>query len=309
MSRAQLSGVEVRHLLALQGVVEEGSFRAAAERLGYTQGSVSAQIGALEQMIGATLLERAPGRPVHLSRAGEAFYPHALGALVRLRTGADEADGAETTRTAARLRLGTYPSVAARLLPALLDRLAEARPGADVTLTESSSPEELERALETGQLDLTFTVQPFTRPGLDGTALLEDAFCLLVPRGSELADRHSPVLLDELIAWPLILSGTCAHLRHLEARLRLRGREPRVAMHTDDDGLAHGLVAAQLGVAVLTRLQVDPHRDDLVAVDLADVVPPRIVALAWAHGRPLPPLAETLRAWVTERARKPEIYA
>jgi len=124
------------------------------------------------------------------------------------------------TRTAVRLRLGTYPSVAARLLPALLDRLAEARPGADVTLTESSSPEELERALETGQLDLTFTVQPFTRPGLDGTALLEDAFCLLVPRGSELADRHSPVLLDELIAWPLILSGTCAHLRCLRSPRR-----------------------------------------------------------------------------------------
>jgi DNA-binding transcriptional LysR family regulator len=47
VSSTQLSGVEVRHLRALRGVVEAGSFRGAAERLGYSQGSVSAQIGAL----------------------------------------------------------------------------------------------------------------------------------------------------------------------------------------------------------------------------------------------------------------------
>jgi DNA-binding transcriptional LysR family regulator len=305
----QLSGIEVRHLQALRGVVEEGSFRGAAERLGYTQGSVSAQIGALEQMLGTPLLERAPGRPVRLTPAGDAFYAHALGALAQLRTGAEEAVSAETSRTAARLRLGTYPSVAARLLPPLLERLAELCPEAEVTLTESTSPEQLERAVEAARLDLTFAVQPFARPGVDGVALREDPFCLLVPRDGELADRRFPVTLDELGGWPLILSGTCAHLRHLEARLRLRGHEPRIAVHTDDDGLAHGLVAARLGVAVLTRLQVDPHRDDLTAVALADVIPPRIVALAWARGRPLPPLAEALRGWAAERPLRRELYA
>ena len=75
--QGQLSGVEVRHLQALQGVVEARSFRGAAERLGYTQGSISAQISALEQMVGTTLLDRAAGRPARLTTAGEAFYPHA----------------------------------------------------------------------------------------------------------------------------------------------------------------------------------------------------------------------------------------
>jgi DNA-binding transcriptional LysR family regulator len=302
VSSTQLSGVEVRHLRALQGVVEAGSFRGAAERLGYSQGSVSAQIGALEQMVGESLLVRAPGRPVRLTPAGEAFYPHAVEALVRLRAGADEASRAEAVAAAHRLRLGAYPSVAGRVVPLLLSRLAETAPDAELTVTESASPEELERAVETGELDVTFAVQPFTRPGVEGVALFEDPYCLLVARESELAARQWPVALDELAELELILSGTCAHLRHLEARLRLRGREPRVALHTDDDGLAHGLVAAGRGVAVLTRLQVDPHRDDVVAVDLADVVPPRIVALAWARRRPLPPLAAEVRAWAAEHA-------
>jgi hypothetical protein len=34
VSQVQLSGVEVRHLQALQSVAEEGSFRVAADRLG-----------------------------------------------------------------------------------------------------------------------------------------------------------------------------------------------------------------------------------------------------------------------------------
>jgi DNA-binding transcriptional LysR family regulator len=298
--RALLSGVEVRHLLALQGVVEAGSFRGAAERLGYSQGSVSAQIGALEQMIGTQLLERAPGRPVRLTAAGGAFYPHAVEALVRLRSGAEDAVGAEKTKSVARLRIGTYPSAAARLLPALLDRLIDAQPDAEVSVSEASIAEELERAVEDGRLDLTFTVQPFRRQGVEGIALLEDPFCLVVARSSALADRAAPLGPDDLAEQPLILSGTCTHMRHLETRLRLRGHEPRIAMRTDDDGFAHGLAAAGLGAAVLTRLQLDPYRDDVVAIELVDVLPPRIVALAWARDRPLPRLAVMLRDWAAE---------
>lgn len=297
---AQLKAVEVRHLLALQGVVEAGSFRGAADRLGYTQGSVSTQIGALEQMIGSSLLDRAPGRPVRLTAAGEAFYPHAVEALVRLRTGAEDANRAEATRAAARLRIGAYPSAAARLLPSLLHRLVAAHPGAEVSVVESPTSAELERAVVEGRVDVTFAVQPFIRPGVEGIALLEDPFCLVVPRGSELARRDGPAGLDDLAEQRLILSGSCAHLRHLEARLRLRGREPRIAMRTDDGGFAHGLVVAGLGVAVLTRLQLDPYRDDVVAVELDGVLPPRVVVLAWAQGRPLPYLAAALRELAQE---------
>jgi DNA-binding transcriptional LysR family regulator len=196
VSQVQLSGVEVRHLQALQSVVEEGSFRVAADRLGYTQGSISAQIGALEKMIGRPLLERAPGRPVRLTAAGEAFLPYALDALSRLRVGADEADSADTATT--RLRLGTYPSVAGRLLPPLLARLADEHPDAEVELVESSSARELETAVEEGRLDVAFAVQPFARPGVEGVALLEDPFCLVVPCDHEFADRPEPVTLDEL---------------------------------------------------------------------------------------------------------------
>lgn len=290
-----LSSLQIRHLQALQAVVEAGSFRAAAERLGYAQPSVSAQIAALERIVSARLVERANGRPVSLTAAGEAFYAHAVEVMGRLQTGADRALAVGES-PAARLRLGTYPSVAAKLLPGLLVQLADRWPDAEVRLTEATGPEPLETALEHGQLDLAFAVQPFGRSGIAGVALVEDPFVLVVPADGALASRDRPVSLDDLAGLDLILSGGCAHLQHLEARLRLRGHEPQVRVHTDDDGLAHGLVAAGAGMAILASLQVDVHRTDTTAVLLADVLPPRVVALAWRADRALDPVAEAFVA-------------
>src|SRR5262245_54858821 len=44
--------VEVRHLTALRTVAEEGTFGAAALKLGYAQSAISAQIAALERFVG-----------------------------------------------------------------------------------------------------------------------------------------------------------------------------------------------------------------------------------------------------------------
>ena len=113
-------GVELRHLAALQAVAEEGSFGRAAERLGYTQSAVSQQIQALERIVGQQLVER-PGGPrrVSLTEAGELLLRHAAGIVARLQ--AAQADMAAFSEgSAGTLRVGTFQSVGARVLPRLL---------------------------------------------------------------------------------------------------------------------------------------------------------------------------------------------
>ncbi len=81
------SGIELRHLAALDAVAREGSFRRAATRLGYVQSAISHQIAALENLTGKRLIERSRGtRPLALTEAGEILLAHADAVIARVRT-------------------------------------------------------------------------------------------------------------------------------------------------------------------------------------------------------------------------------
>src|SRR5437764_11380632 len=121
-------GVEVRHLAALQALAAEHSFGRAAGRLGYTQSAVSQQIAMLERIVGERLVERPGGpRPISLTEAGELLLRHAQSIVSRLE--AAHADlAALRAGEAGALRVGTFQSAGARLLPDIRLRYGERRP-------------------------------------------------------------------------------------------------------------------------------------------------------------------------------------
>ena len=152
--------IEVRHLAALRAVAQEGSFGAAATRLGYTQSAVSQQIATLERAVGERLVERPGGpRKVSMTEAGEILLRHAERIVAGMEAAWADLD-ALAAGDRGTLRVGTYQSVGARILPELMGRFVKERPGVEVALTESSSDAELLSILECGEIDLTFTVLP-----------------------------------------------------------------------------------------------------------------------------------------------------
>src|SRR2546423_1412592 len=113
-------GVELRHLLALNAVAAERSFAGAARCLGYTQPAISHQIATLELAVGARLVHRTAGsKNVRLTEVGEAVHAHARSLIARMEAAAAEVDAIAGGSTGV-LRLGTFPSVGARLLPKAL---------------------------------------------------------------------------------------------------------------------------------------------------------------------------------------------
>src|SRR5580765_5539918 len=75
---SEWSGLDLRHLAALEAIAREGSVSRAATQLGYTQSAVSQQLQALERIVGATLVARTPGaRVVELTEAGRRLLAHA----------------------------------------------------------------------------------------------------------------------------------------------------------------------------------------------------------------------------------------
>ena len=278
-------GLELRHLIALKAVADEGSFGRAASRLGYTQSAISQQIATLERIVGARLIDR-PGGPkrVSLTDAGGLLLRHAESITARLQ--AAQADlAAVGAGTAGPLRVGTYQSVGARILPALLRRFTAAWPDVDIRLTESTDDAELLALVERGELDLSFCVLPLPHGPFESVELLRDPYVLLVESGSPLARRERVPTLAELAELPLIGHRQCRAAVKVEAHLRVAGKEPRIVFRSDDNGTVQGLVAAGMGAALVPRLTVDELDAGVAVIDLGARIPPRLIALAWHRDR------------------------
>ena len=300
MQTDRLLGVELRHLLALQAVAREGTFGRAAEKLGYTQSAVSQQIQALERAVGERLIERPGGpRPVSLTEAGELLLRHADAIVARMQ--AAQADlAAYAEGSAGTLRVGTYQSVSAKVLPAVVRRFKDAWPKVDVHLMESALDDELERLLENGEVDLSFVVLP-TREGapVDTELLIVDPYVLVVPSDSPLAGKPVPPRLEEIAEHPLISYRQCRTTTVVENALRQEG-DPNVVFRSDDNGTVQGLVAAGVGVALVPRLTVQESLPNVEVIDMSDRLPPRLIGIGWHRDRYRTPAA---RAFV-ETARE-----
>ncbi len=66
--------MELKYLATFKTIVEEGSFTAAAEKLHYTQSTITFQIDQLEQELSIKLFEKV-GRKMVLTSAGKEFIP------------------------------------------------------------------------------------------------------------------------------------------------------------------------------------------------------------------------------------------
>jgi DNA-binding transcriptional LysR family regulator len=285
-------GVELRHLAALDAVAEEGSFGRAAQRLGYTQSAVSQQIATLERIVGERLVER-PGGPrrVSLTDAGEVLQRHAEAIVARLQAAAEDIAALRAGDTGT-LRVGTYQSVGARVLPRLIRRFREARPGVELSLHEPTTDPELYELIERGELDLAFCSPPLPTGPFEAAELMHDPYVLLAPADSPLAERTSATL-DDLGDLPLIGSHTCRSGDIVEDALHESGYEPHYAFRSDDNGTVQGLVGAGVGVALWPLLAVAPDDPRVRILRLEPEVPRRRIAVVWHRDRHHSPAARS----------------
>ena len=273
-------GVELRHFAALQAVASEGSFGRAAERLGYTQSAISQQIQTLERIVGEKLIERPGGRrPVSLTEAGRLLLSHADSIVARLQ--AAQADlQALRSGEAGVLRVGTFQSAGARLLPEIMRRFRDQWPQIEVMLEERDSDAELATMVERGELDVAFVLPPFGDAPLETIELLRDPYVLVVARNSELAQVKSPPTLARIADEPLIGFRACRSMDPFESALSAAGCEPKFAFRTDDNGTVQGLIAAGIGSAVMPRLTVDASDPRITVIELGNRVPSRVIHIA-----------------------------
>lgn len=276
--------LNVGRLRVLIEVARQGSFSAAADALTYTQSAVSQQIATLEAETGMTMLERHP-RGVRLTQAGEALVQHAEGILARMEAAEAELSEIAGLR-AGRLRMASFPTAGATLMPLAIATFRSRHPDVELTLSEGE-PEQIVPRLLQGDLDLALLFQfgaPSPEEGVSDRLmrvdLLDDPMHLALPSDHPLAAKPE-VHLSDLSgeAW-VQTSGSSPCARHVVRCCHAAGFEPNVSFESDDYQTVQGLVAAGVGVALIPDLALSVVREDIIIRSLSPSPPTRSVVAA-----------------------------
>jgi molybdate transport repressor ModE-like protein len=273
--------LDVRRMRVLREVARRGSFSAAAESLAYTQSAVSQQIAALEREAGTRLVER-NARGVRLTDAGRALVAHTDVILARLADAEAELEAIAGLR-GGRLRLASFPSAGATIMPEAIARFRARHPAVELTL-ELCEPEPSVAQLRAGEVDLVLDITAGFRPprddGVERVHLVDDPMYVALPAGHPLARRRQ-LKLEDLAdeQWILGTTGSCPDASIFLHSCQLAGFEPHVTFNSDDYFAIQGFVAAGVGASFIPDLALISVRDDIVVRSLGPRPPARVV---WA---------------------------
>ncbi len=297
--------LNVQRLKVLIEVASRGSFSAAAEALSYTQSAVSQAIATLEAEIGVTLIER-DRKGVRPTPAGAALVGHAEGILVQLESAEAEIAAIAGVR-GGRLRMASFPTAGATLMPLAVATFRERHPDVSLTLAEGE-PEEIVPRLRTGEFDLAllFEFPGLTEriwAGLRSVMLLEDPMYVALPADHPLVGKPALSLADLSGEDWVQTSASSPCARHVVSSCLAVGFEPNVTFESDDYETVQGLVAAGVGVALIPRLALTRVHPGILVRSLAPRSPARKVVAATVGGPGVAPAAKTMLRVLEDAAR------
>jgi DNA-binding transcriptional LysR family regulator len=266
----------------------------ASADLHVSQPALSRAIRRLEHELGADLFARGGGS-LRLTEGGRSFLLHARRALTELdagRRGLEESLAPERGT----VRLAFLHTLGAWLVPRLIVGYRRLRPLVTYQL-EQHGAGAMERALRDGSVDLALTSPRPDHADLEFHELVTEPLLLALPPTHPLARRRR-VRLAEVAQDPFVVVRHGYGLRLTTDELCARaGFAPRIAFEGEDVETLRGLVAAGLGVAMLPAPRTDtiptPH------LRLGDRGAQRTIGVAWHARRPLLPVAEGFRDFVT----------
>jgi DNA-binding transcriptional LysR family regulator len=305
--------LDVKQLRVLKAVSEHGSFSAAAEALSYTQPAISQQIAALEKQAGTTLVDRG-SRGVTLTEAGHTLVEHAEVVLARLSAAQAELEAMRGVR-GGRVRLSSFPTAGASLLPPAIALFTRRYPDVELTFVEEE-PEDAVGMLRAAELEvaMVFEYRDLSQPefdrlyeGVELRHLLDDPMYIAVPRDHPGA-RKQHVRLEDFADDIWIQNdtrGPCGRL-HLAACVAA-GFEPKIGYQSDDYNVVQGLIAAGVGISLLPALSLTNVREDIVVRSLGPRAPARRIASAVIDGRYRSPATAAMLDILSEVAGRYEL--
>ncbi|HEX7254771.1 MAG TPA: LysR family transcriptional regulator [Gaiellaceae bacterium] len=283
--------IDPRRLALLREVVRHGSFSRAAHALFLTQPAVSRQIAKLEQEAGVRLLERTP-RGLQLTEAGRVALDRAEAIAGQLAAAEAELE-AIATLGAGRLRLCAFPTAASTLVLEAIRIFRARHPGVELSFLEAGTRAAIQR-LRSGDVDLALAFRERGEPAPASWEGLHAEHLLVDPLYVAVAEDHSLAGKDAIRLRDLRDEGWIQAVQAGPTGITYRacvaaGFEPRIVHLSDHAPITQGLVAAGVGVTLISSLSVPQARNDIAIRPLKPSGPERDVFAVSLPGALRPP--------------------
>jgi LysR family hydrogen peroxide-inducible transcriptional activator len=304
----ELASVTLRQIDYFMAIYEHGSFRKAADRLGLTQPTLTAQISSLEEAIGFQLFER--------NYSGVLPTPGAHELVQSARRVREEVQGFQDVAASlsgqggATYRLGVTPTLGPYLLPHLLPDLHRKHEWLRLYVREGT-PADLEQSLKSGGHDLILSTLPISSSGLEVQTLFREPLKLVLPTEHRLA-RKKRINRSDLFGEE-VLTIDEHHLFHRQISDLCKELGATVRREYEGTSLdtVRQMVVMGMGITFLPALYVASEirgTSTLRVTDVGGVQMSRHHALAWRTRSPMrirfKGLADEMRALVRRRLRR-----
>jgi DNA-binding transcriptional LysR family regulator len=243
--------MELRRLSYFVAVVEQRSFRAAALHLHLSQPPLTRQIQLLEESLGVQLLARGPAG-AEPTAAGRLFYEEARN-LLALAQQASERVKLAAQGQIGRLDVGVFGSAILGAIPHIVREFRERHPQVEVVLHSLDRAEQL-KAIRERRITVGFNRFFGQEPDIACEVVHTEDMNVLLPQQHALASTKAIALADlareSLILYPR--NPRPGFIDYLMRLFQARGLTPRAVQEVDDVLTATALVAAGLGLSLVT---------------------------------------------------------
>lgn len=267
--------------IALQKILELGSFTRAAEALGYTQSSISQMVASLENELGMKLLTRSR-TGVKLTIEGTELYPYMERSILQYRAMQEKANEMKGLETGI-IRVGTISSITCHWMPQLIKGFQKLYPRVQF-LFHQGDYSSIQEWIKTGAVDFGFVTPPAVTD-LQTISIKDGEMLAVLPSEHPLAGNDF-VRLEEIADEPFILLEEGHYSEPVNA-FEAAGLKPNIKYTIHDDYAIMTMVEAGLGVSILAELML--RRTDYEIVCLP-VNPPiyRKLAIGYKDKNSLP---------------------
>jgi len=267
-----------------------------------TQPSLSARVKALEEEVGAVLLDR-DRRNVRLTAAGEIFRDFASSTLARTEEAVMSVRRAAAGESG-RVRFGFTGLTTYGGMPELVQRFRARFPGVEVELVNGGT-DHLQAEMIAGHLDVGLLHPPLSCTGFDLIDLPPEELVLAVPAASALAAL--PVVpLSRLKGEPFLIgprqAGPDLYDRIIELFRAEGGFSPTIVQEVGTMPTLIGLAAAGAGCGFVTQSMSVINNPGVRYRHLAGSALYLTTALAWRPGTvsaPATSLIGVAREWIS----------